>query len=448
MHVWFTGGEVAKYRELLRSLDVTKVALNLAPFYGQRMAIELSADWLGLELCLYASKDVDGGWVRDFVAANDKLVTRIIDTFEIPELEDDERLVPVWNGASIPELELLGEEWAVVAVMNETVGDPRVSTALNMICRRVPADLMVLHPTQKSLGIPWASALCSAWIQVQLRRELQVVAQRKLHRFSNAKKAEAAQLHQADIRALGFEPAKVVTDTTEALKLAVRSWEVVAGSIGLAPVVAIRDEEETGTEHPSRRGLATVVNGARHDDREQHLIPTMAVLEVEDTEDADHEVPVLAAGSENLRACDTCVLQTGCPSYESGARCAYKIPVRLRTRADLLSVMQAMLEMQTQRIFFGRLGEELSGQVLDQNLSSELERFMRMMGQFKDVTDTRDVVELNIRARGAGAGAMSRIFGERVGESQAMLTAPLDSNRAMAALGREEIDDAELIEDR
>jgi hypothetical protein len=93
-------------------------------------------------------------------------------------------------------------------------------------------------------------------------------------------------------------------------------------------------------------------------------------------------------------------------------------------RMPFLDVLTAMLEMQTSRVLFARFAEELEGQGNDPTLSAEMDRLFRLTKEFKDIEDTRDMVRFEVEAR-AGAGVLSRIFGEKAADKANPLSAPL-----------------------
>jgi hypothetical protein len=80
-----------------------------------------------------------------------------------------------------------------------------------------------------------------------------------------------------------------------------------------------------------------------------------------------------------------------------------------------------MLEMQVSRVLFARFAEELEGQGLDPALSDEIDRLFSFVEKFKDISDTRDMVRLEVEARGS-SGVLSRLFGANVGDSTKHLT--------------------------
>jgi hypothetical protein len=71
--------------------------------------------------------------------------------------------------------------------------------------------------------------------------------------------------------------------------------------------------------------------------------------------------------------------------------------------------------MQVSRVLFARFAEELEGQGLDPALSGEVERLFNLVEKFKDISDTRDMVRLEVEARGS-SGVLSRLFGQNAGD--------------------------------
>jgi hypothetical protein len=89
--------------------------------------------------------------------------------------------------------------------------------------------------------------------------------------------------------------------------------------------------------------------------------------------------------------------------------------------------------MQGQRVLFARFAEELDGQGADPTVSAELERFFRLLKDMKDISDTRDVMKLQLEAR-AGAGVLSRLFGNEVGVRARAVSTPMEADEVLDAL--------------
>jgi hypothetical protein len=77
--------------------------------------------------------------------------------------------------------------------------------------------------------------------------------------------------------------------------------------------------------------------------------------------------------------------------------------------------------MQMSRVLFARFAEELEGQGLDPALSKEVDNLFNLVEKFRNISDTRDMVRLEVEARGS-SGVLSRIFGQGVGDSARQLS--------------------------
>ena len=67
------------------------------------------------------------------------------------------------------------------------------------------------------------------------------------------------------------------------------------------------------------------------------------------------------------------------------------------------------------RVMFAKFAEELEGQGIDSQLSVEMERMFKLVEKFKDISDTREMVRMEIETR-SSSGVLSRLFGAKVGE--------------------------------
>jgi hypothetical protein len=146
------------------------------------------------------------------------------------------------------------------------------------------------------------------------------------------------------------------------------------------------------------------------------LGPQTYTNEGEELEIDPETVPIIRSSSESVRQCNSCYLASKCPGFREDADCAYRMPVEIRTKDQLQAALRSILEMQVGRIMFARFAEELEGQGVDVQLSKEMERFFKMVEQFKDISDTREFVRMEIETR-SSSGVLSRLFGSKVGES-------------------------------
>jgi hypothetical protein len=149
--------------------------------------------------------------------------------------------------------------------------------------------------------------------------------------------------------------------------------------------------------------------------------------------DVIEDTAAIASTAVSMRVCDNCYLSRNCPAFNPGHACAYAIPIEIRTKDQLQHAMRAMVEMQGQRVMFARFAEELDGQGADPTVSAEMDRFFRVLKDMKDISDTRDVLRLEMDAR-AGAGMLSRLFGGEVGSRARAVSTPMDADDVVDVL--------------
>jgi hypothetical protein len=157
----------------------------------------------------------------------------------------------------------------------------------------------------------------------------------------------------------------------------------------------------------------------------------------EDNEAGERELlPVLS--ERTVRECDSCFLapghgagaSRGCPSFQPGAACAYKFPIKVETKGERRAVANGTLAMQFQRVSFMRMKEELDGGLVDPNTSQEMDRLIKMMATIAEIEDDRDFFEVSMRGRvapGSGGGVLSRLFGSDVGRQASATERPLSA---------------------
>ena len=127
---------------------------------------------------------------------------------------------------------------------------------------------------------------------------------------------------------------------------------------------------------------------------------------------------VVGLSNVSVRQCDSCTLAGNCPAFETGSKCRLHMPVEIKSRDQLLGVLTTALEVQWQRVAFGRMAEELEGGYPNANLSAEVDRLFRLIATFKDVTDNRDTLSLTVKSGNSGAagGLLARLFGQQMTE--------------------------------
>lgn len=168
------------------------------------------------------------------------------------------------------------------------------------------------------------------------------------------------------------------------------------------------------------------------------MLPVVGIEQIEVTRkevDGTESTQVLesiSVNTESLRSCDTCSFSLQCPSNEPGAKCAYHIPVVIRSKDQLQGVLRAIVEVQTQRVLFARFGEEITG-MPDPDVGKEMDRLFNMVEKWKDIEDNRDTLEVSVKAKGQ-MGMLSRLFGSKVGANAMVLDTPVPSDAVIGKM--------------
>jgi hypothetical protein len=129
---------------------------------------------------------------------------------------------------------------------------------------------------------------------------------------------------------------------------------------------------------------------------------------------ATSEKTINSALRQVPKLCDQCYLIDKCPHYEAGATCYFRNQINVEGREGIMDIMKMLLEMQGERVLFGRLIEQSEGGYIDQNLSKEMKMLMDLMKDFKEVL-APPKEEITIKASGpsqqGGGGILSQLFG-------------------------------------
>jgi len=124
------------------------------------------------------------------------------------------------------------------------------------------------------------------------------------------------------------------------------------------------------------------------------------------------DVTTLTSQDVSLRACDTCFIASNCPAFKPASACAFKLPVSIKTKDQLKALINAIIEMQGQRVAFMRFAEEINGGYADPNVSQEIDRLFKLIKTTKELDDSREFIRMTVERQGS-AGVLSSIFGER-----------------------------------
>lgn len=425
--VWLAGAENPGQHQYFDMERSPRVAFNVAAWmrnYRSRWSLGFTpVEWV-------AWTDSDITPVEDLADAIDCMGSYPSFVVGPPAWSESPVYLPLWNGEGEPPRQFIESG---VVITDAAFCDKSIARRV-LASRRRDSVLGVV--TGKTLGVNrFDMVISSAWWSVQKNGETQVWDGRKIRRYNAYAKDRVRTYHRDDIEALGVDPDRVLSDDVPALTvLAMRSWNAFDSTVGEDPSPeaispALVEVEEVGSGH---------LVPATTTQRERHVLPVMQAFtkQTEDPLNGDiSESLMVQSTAESLRKCNNCYLADSCPSYEADASCAYSIPVEIRTKDQMESVMQAVLEIQTQRVLQARFSEEITGQELAPEVGREMDRLFGLTAKMQEALDNRDSLKVSIEARGGGGsagGALSRLFGTQVADNAKALPEPVDSDTVLA----------------
>lgn len=284
-----------------------------------------------------------------------------------------------------------------------------------------------------------ASATTQSWLSPMMRGETIVWDGNKLVRYPKKMKDQARPRYKAVYEKAGLDFDKIIQDDpVEVAKLALWSYDQFEERFNMVnnPFSSPEDDYNQEDELYYNSDLLHTAGNAEttpavHDKRggqmrklEHRDSTEMATLPVFGTEyktiveqdengfDVIKDVPLMRSNATSLRMCDTCFVASNCPAFKPANTCAFNLPVEVKTKEQLVSLLNAIIEMQAQRVAFSRFAEELNGGYPDPNTGQEMDRLLKLVKNAKDLQDTSSFIKMTVEAKNGG-GVLSQIFGER-----------------------------------
>jgi hypothetical protein len=255
-------------------------------------------------------------------------------------------------------------------------------------------------------------------------------------------KDQARPRYKAIVEKAGLDYLEFIQDSTlEATKVAVWSYKKLEESMDKkTPDLHIIEggknaQVSDNSDTPLLTGLMELMGGASDNsdlevrkksaneviERDPSEIQNLPVFGVKmktivDTDDEGKEVlkdvPVLNNQYSSLRQCNTCFVASNCPAFKPDNSCAFNLPVEVKTKDQLKALLTAIIEMQGQRVAFMRFAEEMNGGYADPNVSQEIDRLFKLVGNLKELEENREFVRITAERQSSG-GVLSAIFGDR-----------------------------------
>lgn len=483
MRIFFGGAESPAHRKSLEQGGVSNVALSfwgLRPRLGKKrpfvIANRFPEEWtVMLDSGGNSANRAEAPMVdpEEYVAQYHAFVEHNLDRLEIVtefdylrlgldaieahrrdfwEYVKPERFCAVWHPEHGPRsLEDLCERYDRVAIPDSAFKDVRgLASRLSTLVHRHGVKLhgaSVVDPAVLSTA-RFDTVMTTSWVSPSRFGETQVWDGTQLKRYPASMKSQARKRHRGHIRSAGFDHEAIENDDKdEVSRFTLWSWLQMENAMSSRRITRrksehapddkqvtglLEDEDpqiaEGGGEavddlFPATRNFGSAApEPTKRPEEERRTLPVVSMVVPDEREQAE-----VRSNARSLRKCDNCFVSSNCPAFKPGFECSFDLPVRIETKDQLRAVLTSVIEMQTHRVAFMRYAEEMEGGYADPNLSQEVDRLFKLTEQMKNIEDNSEYMKVAIETRGS-AGVLSRIFGDRVGETAAALRNPLESD--------------------
>lgn len=491
MRLYFGGAEVPSHRKLLAEEGIEHVALS---YFGLRRRTKFSRPWIiaekfpdtqsiFLDSGAYTVNSADEekysvGELKDisahymsFVMDNIDRLT-MVSEFDALALGEDwieamredfyddlpaDRFMPIWHPeiGGLDSLDRLAQRYERVGIPQTALDGRNLDNTLNNLVQQYGVKLHGIAMTKPDVmsDIRFDSVASTSWLSPSQYGDTIVWTGKELKRYPKKYKEDARKRHRTLFEQNGFDAEAIENDDTrEILRLSLWSWsqqvEFLTNRVTTSPKTPTGEITQVGG------GVVDTSTGEMHNspvdvealrNRPRTLLPVLSNLTTTETvvnEDGTSEEvtePLVAIRSSSMRQCSSCFLAKKCPAFVEGANCAYDIPVVVKTKTQMAALQNSLIEMQTQRVLFAKMAEDMEGGYPDKNLSSEIDRLQKLVKTKAELEEDSFTLKVEAKERGK-AGMISRLFGNDAGEAARALPAPVSADSVM------QIFDAEIVE--
>jgi hypothetical protein len=368
----------------------------------------------------------------------------------------EDKFLPIWHSEwGIDELDRLAQRYKRVGITQTDLDGRNLTPVLNNLVRKYGTLLHGIAMTRPAemAAVSWDSVASTSWISPSQYGDTIVWTGRELKRYPKKYKDQSRKRHRNLFAEAGFDPDKIEAgENDEILRFTIWSWLRLAEDIEehrpdmAEQVTTSPDGVLSGftqlqggeVDTPGSETLKDVTTAMVRKDRPRINLPVIGlVTETEAFTDDDgvnqeREVPLVNVRSQSMRVCSTCFLASKCPAYDADSNCAYDIPVQVKTKGQMRALQDSLIEMQTQRVWFMKMTEDLTGGYADPNLSAELDRLQKMVKVKTELE--QDSFSFKVEAKGNGKSSMfNRLFGNEAGEQLNTLDRPVLADQAIEA---------------
>ena len=363
-----------------------------------------------------------------------------------PFFANDPKLWVIWHEEyGLPYLRTLSENYENVAIPNDEI---EALTNLAAVTRSYSVQFGTKYHAigcakpDNLRQIPFVTASTLSWLSPMRRGETIVWNGTSLARYPKKMKDQARPRYKAVVEKAGLNYLDFIQDSTlEATRVAIWSYLQLETSMDKkTPDLHIieggkNSQVSDNSDTPLLSGLMDLMGGAsdnsgvegrkversgvvERDASEIQNLPVFGykmktVVETdEEGKDILRDVPIINNQFSSLRQCNTCFVASNCPAFKPDNSCAFNLPVEVKTKDQLKALLNAIIEMQGQRVAFMRFAEEMNGGYADPNVSQEIDRLFKLVGNLKELEENREFVRITAERQSSG-GVLSAIFGDR-----------------------------------
>jgi hypothetical protein len=357
-----------------------------------------------------------------------------------PFFEYDPKFVVVWHKEyGTQNLRDISGIYKNVAIPNDEIEEVTNLASITRACQfSSPVKYHALATAKPE--IPFETASTLAWTRPMRSGETIIWDGTRLVRYPKKMKDQSRPRYKSVVEKAGLDFEKFKQDDiVEAAKVAVWSYQQLekvmdkkTPDLHIIEGGKVSDNFDTplmtglmelGIPHSDNSAVEVRKNSApevlQRDASEQYSLPVFGyqlktIVDQDETgRDVLKDVPIVQSQAASLRQCDTCFVASNCPAFKPQHVCAFNLPIEVKTKEQLKSLLTSIVEMQGQRVAFMRFAEEMNGGYADPNTSNEIDRLLKLVGEVKKLEENRDYIKITAE-RSTSGGVLSAIFGDKV----------------------------------
>jgi hypothetical protein len=353
------------------------------------------------------------------------------------------KFLPIWNPKTgFKGLNELAERYLDIGLPGESLEEATQLAAVARTLARSGTRFHILGSVRPDnlRSVPAESTTTMSWLSPMMNGETIVWDGTKLVRYPKRMKDQARARYRNVYQTAGVDVDLILEDDPkEVCRLAVWSYQQYEARLN-----GVNDDflyinndgmevEQSGEETPSdidKRPHQVRKLEARNPE-EMGNLPVFGydMDTVVEDDGTIKDVTVVQSQSTSLRVCDTCYVAANCPAFKPASTCAFKLPIEIKTKDQLKGLINAVIEMQGQRVAFMRFAEEMQGGgYSDPNLSQEIDRLFKLIKTTKELDDSREFIRMTVERQGS-AGVLSSIFGDKANVLKELPNEGLNENQ-------------------